>query len=167
MRLIYVVNRPPQYDPRMGAVNPDLRAIIVRESRGQLSALFGLLAVACAVALARGVPGAQSTAGQVTAAVVFGGLLVLCVISWIVTLRRRGHLEITADAVRYVKRNGQVTALPRQQGDELRWVKQLRGRAWRLGLTIVGTDAVMVLGTFSRTPVQQACLARGWRFDAD
>jgi hypothetical protein len=55
--------------------------------------------------------------------------------------------------------------LSRQQGDELRWVKQLRGRTWRLGLTIAGTDTVMLLGSFSKKLVRQACLARGWRFD--
>ena len=58
-----------------------------------------------------------------------------------------------------------MSTLSRQQGDELRWVKELRGRTWRLGLTIVGTDTVMLLGTFSRKAVQQACLARRWRFD--
>ena len=47
----------------------------------------------------------------------------------------------------------------------MRWVKQLRGRTWRLGLTVSGTDAVMLLGTFSRKAVQQACQARGWRFE--
>ena len=64
-----------------------------------------------------------------------------------------------------MQRNGQVSALSRRDGDELRWVKQLRGRVWRRGLTIVGTDTVMLLGTFSRQAVRHACLARGWRFD--
>jgi hypothetical protein len=164
MRLIYIANRTQQYDPQVGWTNPASRATIVRESRVRISTLFGFLTVICVAALARGVPGAQTTTGRVTAAAVFGGLLVLVIIGWIVMLRRPRRLEITADAIRYVQRNGQVTALSRQQGDELRWVKQLRGRSWRLGLTIVGTDAVMFLGAFSRKPVRQACLARGWRF---
>jgi hypothetical protein len=46
----------------------------------------------------------------------------------------------------------------------LRWVKQLRGRIWKLGLSIVGTDTVIFLGNFSRKTVQQACVARGWCF---
>jgi len=57
-----------------------------------------------------------------------------------------------------------LSALSRQQGNRLRWTKELRGRIWKLGLTIEGTDTVMVLGMFSRKAVQQACLARGWRF---
>ena len=117
------------------------------------------------MALARGVPGAHTAAGRVTAAAVFGGLLVLSLAGWIIAARRPRRLEITPDAIRYVQRNGQVSVLSRQLGGELRWVKELRGRTWRLGLTIAGTDTVMLLGAFSRRPVQQACLARGWRFD--
>ena len=99
------------------------------------------------------------------AAVIFGGLLVVLIAGWIVMIRRPGRLEITEDTIRYVRRNGQVSALSRQHGNELRWVKQLRGRTWRLGLTIAGTDTVMLLGTFSKKLVRQARLARGWRFD--
>jgi hypothetical protein len=161
MRLIYVVHRAPQ----MGAINPDSGATVVRESRAQISTLLGLLTVACVAALARGVPGAQTAAGRLAVAVVFGDLLVILVVGWIVMLRRPGRLEITEDTIRYVQRNGQVSTLSRRPGDELRWVKQLRGRIWRLELTVPGTDAVMLLGTFSRKTVQQACLARGWRFD--
>ena len=63
MRLIYVAHRAPQYDSRTGAVNWSPGATIVRESRAQISTLLGFLTVACVAALARGVPGAQTTAG--------------------------------------------------------------------------------------------------------
>jgi hypothetical protein len=165
MRLIYIAYRPQQADSRTGATNPDAGATIVRESRVRTSTLLGLLTVACVAALARGGPGAQTTGGRTAVAVIFGGLLLILIVGWIVLLRRPRHLEITENAVRYVQRNRQVATLSRQQGDELRWVKQLRGRIWRLGLTISGTDSVMVLGTFSRKAVRQACLARRWRFD--
>jgi len=127
--------------------------------------LLGFLTLAWVAVLARGLSGAHTTTGRVAVAVIFGGLLVVLIAGWTAALRRPRRLEITEDAVRYVQRNGQVSALSRQQGDELRWVKELRGRTWRLGLTIVGTDTVMLLGTFSRKAVRQACLARGWRFD--
>jgi hypothetical protein len=165
MRLIYIAHRADKYEPRMGAANPDPGALTVRESRGQIGVLFGFLTVACAVALARSALGAHTATGRATFAVVFGGLLVLFIVGWVIATRRPRRLEITQDAVRYVQRNGQVATLPRQLGDELRWVKELRGRTWRRGLTIVGTDAVLLLGTFSRERVEQACLARGWRFD--
>lgn len=163
MRLIYIANR----DAQMAAFSPVSGATIVRESRGQISSLFGFLAVCCAAALARGEPAARTTAGRVAVVVIFGGLLAALAVGWIVWLRRLGRLEITEDAIRYVPRGGQVTTLSRasrQQGSELRWVKQLRGRTWRLGLTVAGTADVMIVGTFSRKAVQQACLARGWQW---
>jgi hypothetical protein len=68
-----------------------------------------------------------------------------------------------------VRRNGQASALSRQQGDELRFVKHHAGafsRIWTLGLAIAGTDTVLVLpGFFSRQQVRQACSSRGWRVD--
>ena len=81
-------------------------------------------------------------------------------------VRRSARLEITTDAIRYTQRNGQVSTLSRQSGDELRFVQKLRGgRIWTLGLTIAGTGTVITLGFFSRNAVRQACRARGWRFD--
>jgi hypothetical protein len=165
MRLIYIAYRPEQYHPQMGATNPDPRATIVRESQVQIGTLFAFLTVAFAAALIRGASDAQTAAGRAAVAVLFGGLLVVLIAGWIVAVRRPHRLEVTADAVRYVRRNGQVSMLSRQQGDELRFVKERHGRTWRLGLTIVGTETVMLLGTFSRKAVRQACLARGWRFD--
>ncbi|MGH3204273.1 MAG: hypothetical protein ACRDOA_02650 [Streptosporangiaceae bacterium] len=120
--------------------------------------------LASAVALARVVPSAHTTAGRTVGALVFGVLLVVFAAGWIVTIPRPGRLEITSAGIRYMPGNGQVSTLSRNQGDTLRWVKQLHGRIWKLGLTIEGTNTVMVLGVFSRKAVQQACLARGWRF---
>ena len=88
MRLIYVAYRAQPDDSPTGAFNSGSGATLIRESRRRISTLFGFLAVCCAVALARGVPGAQTTAGRVTAAAVFGGLLVLLIVGWIVMVRR-------------------------------------------------------------------------------
>ena len=63
-------------------------------------------------------------------------------------------------------RNGPVSALSRQQGDELAFVRRRRGpRIWTIELTIAGSGTGIVLGFFSRNAVRQACLARGWRYD--
>src|SRR5579863_1781832 len=165
MRVIYITHRPRQYDARIGATYPDSGAITVRESRPQVNTLFGFLTVACAAALARGALGAHTTTGRAAVAIIFGGLLVILVSGWVVTIRNPGRLEITQSAIRYSRRREPVSVLSRQQGDELRFVKELRGRSWRLGLTIAGTSTVMLLGAFSRKAVRRACLARGWRFD--
>jgi hypothetical protein len=76
---------------------PDPGAIIVCESRSQIGILFGFLSLAFAVALARGVTGAQSTPGRAAVAVIFGILVLVCVRAWIVMIRRPARLEIAGD----------------------------------------------------------------------
>lgn len=145
---------------------PDSGTIVVTESRQQVGILFGFLALAAIVALARGVAGAQTASGRVVAAVFCAILVVAFIAGWIVMARRPARLEITMDAIRYTQRNGQVSTLSRQSGDELRFVRRHRGaRIWTLGLTIAGTGTVITLGFFSRNAVRQACRTRGWRFD--
>ncbi len=128
--------------------------------------LFGFLSLAGAVTLARGTFGAQTAAGRVAVAVIFGILLVVVITGWNVAIRRPARLQVTEDAIRYVQRNGQVSSLSRQSGDELRFVLTRRGpRFWTFGLTITGTDAVIALAYFSRHAIREACRARGWRID--
>jgi hypothetical protein len=173
MRLMYVTRRPAgyppaqQYDSRMGAgglAGPG--PTMVAASRWQVSILFGFLTLAFAVALARGGIGAQTTSGRVAVVVLCAVLLAVFISAWIRTLRYPARLEITEDAIRYVRRNGQPATLSRQQGNELSFVRSNRGgRIWTLGLAIAGTDTVMDLGLFfSRKSVRQACRARDWRF---
>jgi hypothetical protein len=169
MRLMYVTLRPAghPYDSRIGAgglggVGPT----IVAESRWQLSILFGFLTLAFAVALVRGVTGAQTTSGRVAVPVLCVVLLTVFISAWIRTLRHPARLEIAEDAIGYVRRNGQSATVSRHQGNDLYFVRRNRsGRIRTLGLAIMGTDTVMDLGLlFSRKEVRQACLARGWRF---
>jgi hypothetical protein len=173
MRLMYVTRRPAghpparQYDSPTGPGDPaGLGPTIVAESRWQVSILFGFLILAFAVALARGVTGAQTTSGRVAVVVLGVVLLAVFIPAWIRTLRHPARLEITEDAIRYVRRNRQSATVSRQQGNELYLVRRNRGgRIWTLGLAIMGTDTVMDLGLlFSRKAVRQACLARDWRF---
>ena len=100
-------------------------------------------------------------------------VVVFCVVllavffsAWIRTLRHPASLEIMEDEIRYARRKGESATLSRHQGSQLFFVRRNRGgRIWTLGLAMTGTDTVMDLGLlFSRKAVQQACLARGWRF---
>ena len=76
-------------------------------------------------------------------------------------IRRPARLEVSADAVRFVQRDGRASALSRQSGNELRFVKQHRGalsRTWTLGVGVAGTDTVIELpGFFARNAVRKAC----------
>lgn len=111
----------------------------------------------------------QWYAPRVAVVIVCGFLIVLILRGWIMIIRRPARLEVTADAVRFVQRNGHVSALSRESGNELQFVKQHRGalsRVWTLGVTVVGTDTVITLpGLFSRIEIRRACQERGWRFD--
>jgi hypothetical protein len=144
---------------------PGSAATIVAESRLQVGILFGFLSVIAIAALARGVTGAQTVAGRVAVVVIFGLLLVLFIARWIICLRHPTRLEITEDAIRFMTRNGQVTALSRAQGDELRFVRRLAGRTSKLGLKAEGGGPVLSpLNFFSRQAIRQAGRSRGWRF---
>jgi hypothetical protein len=150
-------------------IPPDPGSIVVAENRSQIALLFGLLILVFAVAVARGEAGAQSAAGRVAIAVIFGVLILALARGWIRVVQRRSRLEVSQNAVTLVQGNGQVSELSRQHGGELRFVNQRAGalsRTFTLGLTIVGTDFVLVLpGFFSRREVRQACRSRGWRVD--
>ncbi len=147
---------------------PDSGATVVIESRSQIAITSGFLILACAVVVARAVISGTKTGGVVVA-IVAGIFLVALIAGWVVRGRTRARLEITEDTIRYVQRDGRVSTLSRQQGDELRFVKRhaaAMSRVWTLGLTIVGTDTVITpLSLFPRNAVRQACRARGWRFD--
>src|SRR6202011_5445601 len=153
---------PPaqQYDSRLGVSGPaGLGPTIVAERRSQVSILFGFPTLAFAVALARGGTGAQSASGRVAVPVLCVVLLTVFISAWIRTLRHPARLEITEDAIGYVRRNGQSATVSRQQGNDLYFVRRNRsGRIWTLGLAIMGTDTVMDLGLlFSRKEGRQAC----------
>ncbi len=138
--------------------------VVVTESRAQISALYGVLTLAFAVALDRGVAGASGTSGRVAVVVIFAAILVLIVRAWVAMLLRPGRLQVTADEIRYLRHSGKVSALSRQWGDELSFVKVRRGRIWTRGLAVTGTDTVLLLGYFSRAAIRDACRSRGWRF---
>ncbi len=166
--------RAQQYDPRVSENGrgqaPDQEATVFVERRWQSNIVLALILVAFAVALFNAVRHAQTSAGRVTGAVVFGAVLVLLIAGWIRMNRRpRRRLEITADAIRYVEPGGRVSALSRQPGDELAFSLQHRGamsRVWVLELAVNGTGTVInVRGEFPRAAVRQACIARGWHFD--
>jgi hypothetical protein len=149
-------------DDRLGAGTDP---VILQESRLWLSVLFGGLLAVLILALVRGMAGAQTAGGRVTVAVIFGAAAVLAAWAWVVVIRRRGHLEITGQAITYAGGKGQPVTLSRQQGDVLRVVARGAPRYSARCLTIQGTSTVIPLSFFFRlSQVRQACTARGWQF---
>ena len=66
--------------------------------------VLALIVVALAVTLSRLVTGAQTSTGRVVGVVAFGAVMVLLTVGWIRMSRTpRRRLEITEDAIRYVR----------------------------------------------------------------
>jgi hypothetical protein len=147
---------------------PDRESIVVAEDRRQIGFLFGFLILVFVLALARGVTGAQTTGGRVAAAVFCVVIIGVLAAGGFRMIRRPARLEVSADAIRFVQRDGHASVLSRQSGNELRFVKQHRSalsRIWTLGVGLVGTDTVIELpGFFARNAIRNACSSCGWRF---
>ena len=82
-------------------------------------------------------------------------------------IRRRGHLEITSQAITYaghVRGKAQTVTFSRQQGDVLRVVEMGAPRFPRRCLAAQGTSAVIPINLFKLSELRQACAASGWQF---
>jgi hypothetical protein len=90
----------------------DLGSIVVAEDRRQIGFLFGFLILVFAVALVRGVAGAQTTAGRAAAGVFCAVVLVVLMAGLISLLRRPARLEVSADEIRFVRRDGRCPPCP-------------------------------------------------------
>ena len=75
--------------------------VVLQESRLLLNGLYGGLLAVFVLALVRGLTGAQTAAGRAGVAVICGVGAVLAAWAWVVVIRRRGHLEITGQAITY------------------------------------------------------------------
>jgi len=97
--------------------------------------------------------------------VIFGAILAGCVAALATAGKRLDRLEVTEQAITYVRWSGQTkAALSRQWGDEVRFVVLFSGRFSINGLNLTGTEKVIGLPFFSRREVRRACATRGWRF---
>jgi hypothetical protein len=138
--------------------------VVVKASRFSYSILFGGLLAVFVLALVKGLAGAQTAGGRVAVAVIFGAAAALAAGAWVTVIRRRGHLEITGEAITYAGGKGEPVTLSREQGDVLRVVARGAPRYPARCLTIQGTSTVIPLGSFRLSEVRRACAARGWQF---
>ena len=146
------------------AADAPAAAIVVRQSRLQRDGLFGALVAVFLIALARGYPGAQTTAGRIAVVVFVSVVTAALVLGWVRLIRRPCRLEITGQAVTFVDGKGATRTLSRRSGDQLRMVAVGGGRFRQPGLTIQGAGTVIPLPFFSTKEVRRQCLAAGWSF---
>jgi len=143
---------------------PAADAVVVHQSRLQRDGLFGALVAVFLIALARGYPGAQTTAGRIAVVVFVSVLTAALVLGWARLIRRPCRLEITAQAVTFVDGKGATSTLSRRSGDQLRLVSAGGARFRQPGLTIQGAGTVIPLPFFSTKEVRRQCAAAGWSF---
>ena len=129
---------------------------------------FGVMTGLVVLALGLGLA-ARAVSFRVGWGIGWGVVLVLVIAWWVRALQRPARLEVTEEAVRYVRPDGrQAAVLSRRYGDELVIVEKRLSRGGRqLWLTQPGvtTVAVIPMNMFPRGEVRQAFVARRWRFD--
>jgi drug/metabolite transporter superfamily protein YnfA len=142
--------------------------VIIVAQRPRYTIAIGVMIVILALGAVVSETNPHTTVGRISVAAFFGVFIALCVWIWFRLNRRRGHIEVADDAIKYVHWSGETVAvLPREQVNELRIIRRLSDRQLFLydRLVVPGTDAWINLKWFSARAVRQACLARGWHFD--
>lgn len=141
-------------------------AIVVRESRAQRDGLFGGLVAIFVLAFARGITGAQTSAGRIAVTLFTVSVIAILIAGWMLIVRRRSRLEISRATISYVTSRSDRLVLSRKAGGRLRIVHLGSGRYRRTGLALDGSDQVLPLSLFSVRQVKQACQSKGWEFAA-
>jgi hypothetical protein len=142
--------------------------VIIVAQRPRYTVAIGVMIVILALGTVVSETNPHTTAGRIGVAAFFGVFIALCVWIWFRWNRRRGHIEVADDAIKYVRWSGETVAVvPREQVNQLRIIRRLRDRQLFLydRLVVQGTDAWINLKGFSARAVRQACLACGWHVD--
>jgi hypothetical protein len=150
--------------PDPGSATDAAAAVVVRQSRLQRDGLLGALVAVFLVALVRGYPHTQTTAGRAALVVFVAVATAALVVGWVRLIRRPCHLEISRQAVTLVDGRSAPRVLSRDQGDQLRVISLGSGRYRRPGLAIAGSGTAIPLPFFSVREVRRQCLAAGWSF---
>jgi hypothetical protein len=145
--------------------DPAAEVTVVKESAAARDGLFGFLLVFLIASFVRGLIGAQTTAGRIAVATIFGALVVLVGWGWLILRRSHTRLEVSDEAIALVDRspNGPISLL-RAWGDDLAFGVRGAARSRYSVLMVCGADTVLPLRFFSRKQVKRACLSHGWRF---
>lgn len=142
------------------------QGVVVKESSLKREGLYGVLTLAFLAALIRGVTGAMTTGGRITAGILFGALAAVVAFRWFWAVRHPGRLEVSSNTVRFIPGSGKIATqeISRSAGDQLQFVARGTARYVSLALRQSASGTVVSMGMFDRKPVQRACEASGWRF---
>jgi hypothetical protein len=116
-----------------------------------------------AAALVRGVLGATTTGGRIAVAVLFGGLLVGTLVTWVAMRRNPLELQVWDDRLVLVPVNGrQVHAPLDRAGGPVALGRRRVGRTFVWGVHQPATDGWLSLDLFDLRQVGEALTSRGW-----
>lgn len=136
---------------------------VVRQSGAARNGLFAFVQVALAVALLRGITGADTSGGRVAVAVFMGGFSVAWALGWRQASRQRSWLEISASAIVLRTHAGAAPeALRRADGAELQLVLRGSYRYRHPALVRMADGATLRLPWYGRKQVADAVTAHGW-----
>jgi hypothetical protein len=122
--------------------------------------------VVFAVAVARGVTGASTTAGRVAVTVLIGFVVIVIAVAWVRALLRPAHLEISPHLIHYAGApGGSRPDLIKDNGQLVPVYWRRAGRASYLMIEQPATGLRWSIPYFSLPAVAKACRACGWQAD--
>jgi hypothetical protein len=137
--------------------------VVLIRARRSGTAVFAVLTIVWALALAASVSAQPTPSGKIAGGVFFGVLIAATAGGWAAINRRRSQLGVGHDAIVYRKGTAAPGALRRAHGESLRILPRLSGRS--AYLILLGSGGIVSLAGFSPDNVRRACEAQGWRFD--
>jgi len=141
--------------------------VVVIRARRSGTAVFAVLTIVWALALAASVSAQPTPSGKIAGGVFFGVLIAATAGGWAAINRRRSQLEVGHEAIVYRKGTAAPGALRRAHGESLRILPRLGDRSVvrQAHLILLGSGGIVSLAGFSPDGVRRACEAKGWRFD--
>jgi hypothetical protein len=142
--------------------------IVVAEKAHRVDWVWGFLAVVFAVALVRGLLGADTGTGRLAVGAGMGLLALGSGGGWWWFRRHPARLEVGPEEIGFAHRGRRRSATIRRETGDLEIRTTHVGGKNRLHfLTATGTEEAVPLTTFDHAEVETACRMQGWRFAGD
>jgi hypothetical protein len=148
---------------------------IVISARFQQTVMWAVFIVILVLGLVESLYAQPTPTGKTQAGVFFGVFIALCALLWLRSNRRRPHLQVTGQEIRYWDRGGNLSFMltwsePGVAGPPVACLLPPRrngGYFTGRRLTIPGSGDYLNVHPFRVQQVRQACESRGWRFNDD
>jgi hypothetical protein len=154
---------------------------IVISARFQQTVMWGAFIVILVLGLVESLYAQSTSTGKTQASVFFGVFIAVCALLWLRRNRRRPHLQVTGQEIRYWDGGGNLSFMLARSGHGqgapgggaepavLCLLPPRRDGGYFTGrrLTIPGSGDYLNVHPFRAQQVRPACESRGWRFNDD